>query len=79
MKHVEDILDFFSKKYVNIFVLPTFTASGLVSAPFSGFGPIVHVIMAIIVEIAYLKAEVSEYRKTVQCVVHSMELVVTIK
>ena len=79
VKHVEDILDLFSKNDDNPSVLPTFAAKGFRSMPPAGFEIIAPVMMALRDEIASLKAEVSEQRTATQRDVRSMEHVVTIK
>ena len=79
VKHVEDILDLFSKKNDNLCLLPTFAAKGFTSMPPAGFEIIAHVMMALRDEIASLKAKVSEQRTATQLDFRSMKHVVKIK
>ena len=60
-------------------MLPTFVASEFSSMSPFAFNPFAPVLIALIDEIAFLKAEVSEHRKAAQRNVCSIEHVVMIK
>ena len=79
VKHVENILNLFSKKDDKLSLLPHFAAKGFASLPPTWFNIIAPVLMALRDEIASLKAEVSEQRTATQRDVRSMEHVVTVK
>ena len=79
VKHVENILELFSKNDDNPSMLPTFAAKGFRSMPPVRFEIIAPVTIALRDENASLKAEVSEQRTAMQRDFRSMEHVVTIK